>query len=70
MKVYVNDPENSLTDEEGRLLKWSNPADDMTYAQIQRKGDGDFLLGYMIVIAEFLGKPKPFVRNVKRSNTK
>lgn len=67
MKVYVNDPAKGLTDEQGQLLKWNNPAHDMTYEQIKRKGDGDFNLGWMIVTAEFLGLPKPFVRNVKQN---
>jgi len=62
MKGYINDPLHAdLTDEQIRLLKWCNPKNDMTYDELKRVGDGDFLLGSMRVTARFLGLPEPRV---------
>ena len=62
MKGYINDPLHAdLTEEQFRLMKWCDPADNMTYDELKRVGDGDFLLGSMRVTARFLGLPEPRV---------
>lgn len=60
MKQIINDPlDADLTDEQFRLMKWCDPANDMTYDELKREGDGDFLLGSARVTAKFLGLPEP-----------
>jgi len=62
MRRYINDPlDAEWTDEQLRLMKWSDPTSEMSYDEIKREGDGDFSLGWKRVQARFLGLPEPYV---------
>jgi len=62
MKKIINDPLHvEWTDEQLRLMKWSDPTSEMSYDEIKREGDGDFSLGWKRVQARFLGLPEPYV---------
>jgi len=61
MRRYINDPlDVEWTDEQLRLMKWSDPMSDMSYDELKREGDGDFSLGWKRVQARFLGLPEPY----------
>jgi len=61
MRRYINDPlDAEWTDEQLRLMKWSDPMSDMSYDELKREGDGDFSLGWKRVQARFLGLPEPY----------
>jgi len=62
MKKIINDPAHAdLTDEQFRLMKWCDPGNNMSYDELKRIGDGDFLLGSARVTARFLGLPEPYI---------
>lgn len=60
-RKYFNDPlDAEWSDDMIRRAKWSNPSNEMTYEEIKRAGDGDFILGGMRITARFLGLPEPY----------
>jgi len=62
MKRYINDPLHAdWTEQEFRVMKWCDPAGHMTVEELEREGDGDWLLGRKRVQARFLGLPEPYV---------
>lgn len=61
-KKYMNDPlDFDWSDDMIRRMKWNNPKSEMSYDDIEREGDGDFVLGGMRITARFLGLPEPYV---------